>query len=104
MEVAGDQNSRFTFDPYSADFPVWSPDGSRIVFATARDGPLNLYQKRAAAGNKRRTPSQSRRVQTPNRLVSRWELYSVLQQERSQRIRTGTFGSCLSPGTGDRTA
>lgn len=51
MEVAGDRSSRFTFDPYSADFPVWSPDGSRIVFATARDGPFNLYQKRAAGGN-----------------------------------------------------
>ena len=51
MEVAGDRSSRFTFDPYSADLPVWSPDGSRIVFATARDGPFNLYQKRAAGGN-----------------------------------------------------
>jgi eukaryotic-like serine/threonine-protein kinase len=51
MEVAGDRSSRFTFDPYSADFPVWSPDGSRIVFGTARDGAFNLYQKRAAGGN-----------------------------------------------------
>jgi len=37
--------SRFTFDPARNISPVWSPDGSRIVFASNRDGPMNLYQK-----------------------------------------------------------
>ena len=50
VEVTNGQSSRFTFDPSSADFPVWSPDGSRIVFATARDGPFNLYQKNVNGG------------------------------------------------------
>ena len=27
--------------------PVWSPDGSHIIFCSNRDGPYNLYQKRA---------------------------------------------------------
>ena len=27
--------------------PVWSPDGSRIIFSSNRDGPFNLYQKPA---------------------------------------------------------
>jgi len=36
---------RFTFDPATETNPLWSPDGSRIVFSSNRDGPLNLYQK-----------------------------------------------------------
>jgi dipeptidyl aminopeptidase/acylaminoacyl peptidase len=37
--------SRFTFDPAIDDHPIWSPDGSRIVFSSWRKGSLNLYQK-----------------------------------------------------------
>lgn len=37
--------SRFTFDP-AADFaPVWSPDGTRIVFSSNRTGRVSLFQK-----------------------------------------------------------
>jgi Tol biopolymer transport system component len=37
--------SRFTFDP-AADFaPVWSPDGTRIVFSSNRAGQVSLFQK-----------------------------------------------------------
>ncbi|MGH8772150.1 MAG: TolB family protein, partial [Burkholderiales bacterium] len=44
--------TRFTFDPASDLSPIWSPDGSRILFASERDGPPNLYQKAASgAGN-----------------------------------------------------
>ena len=39
--------SQFTFHP-AADFdPLWSPDGSRIVFSSNRRGVLDLYHKRA---------------------------------------------------------
>ncbi len=37
--------TRFTFGSASDTTPVWSPDGSRIVFSSNRDGPYNLYQK-----------------------------------------------------------
>ena len=37
--------TRFTFDPAVHYFPVWSPDGTRIAFASSRRGPLNLYVK-----------------------------------------------------------
>jgi hypothetical protein len=47
MGVAHGVPSRFTFDPGNDIFPVWSPDSSRILFASDRGGVLDLYQKRA---------------------------------------------------------
>ena len=44
--------TRFTFDPSTELFPVWSPDGSRIVFASDREGPRHLYVKNANGAGK----------------------------------------------------
>lgn len=45
-------NTRFTTGSGPDTSPVWSPDGSRIVFASARKGPFDLYQKPASgSGN-----------------------------------------------------
>jgi serine/threonine protein kinase len=37
--------SRFTFDGAADSFPIWSPDGSRIIFCSNRKGSFDLYQK-----------------------------------------------------------
>jgi serine/threonine protein kinase/Tol biopolymer transport system component len=47
-ELARSVQTRFTFDPAADVFPVWSPDGSRIVFASARKGHNDLYVKDAS--------------------------------------------------------
>jgi serine/threonine protein kinase len=47
LELGKDLPSRFTFGPANNWLPIWSPDGSRIVFASNRDGPIDLYQKSA---------------------------------------------------------
>jgi Tol biopolymer transport system component/DNA-binding winged helix-turn-helix (wHTH) protein len=44
LNLARGDASRVTFD-FAAVRPVWSPDGSRIAFASNREGALNLYQK-----------------------------------------------------------
>jgi dipeptidyl aminopeptidase/acylaminoacyl peptidase len=38
---------QFTFDDSHNIAPAWSPDGTRIVFASDRGGEFNLYEKRA---------------------------------------------------------
>jgi Tol biopolymer transport system component/predicted Ser/Thr protein kinase len=37
--------TRFTFDPADEQGIVWSPDDTRILFASARQGTYDLYQK-----------------------------------------------------------
>ncbi len=46
----GERTNRVTFDPASSDFPVWTPDGASIVFASARPSAPGLYQKPADGG------------------------------------------------------
>jgi Tol biopolymer transport system component/DNA-binding winged helix-turn-helix (wHTH) protein len=52
VDIARSAISRFTFDPASAWVPAWSPDGSRVLFVSERDGTSDLYQKAATAGAK----------------------------------------------------
>ena len=44
-EVDRGVNTRFTFDPAVEWNPVWSPDGSRVVFASNRKVHHDLYEK-----------------------------------------------------------
>jgi Tol biopolymer transport system component len=37
--------SRLTFHPAVDDYPVWSPDGTSVLFNSTRDGPARMYQK-----------------------------------------------------------
>ena len=37
--------TRFTFDPHIETYPVWSPDGTRIVYASNRAGPFQMFMK-----------------------------------------------------------
>jgi Tol biopolymer transport system component len=44
----GPRTTRFTFDPGRDLFPVWSPDGTRIVFQSSRTGIGSLFHKPTA--------------------------------------------------------
>ena len=47
LEAEGGAATRLTFNGWNDIFPVWSPDGTRIAFASDRDGPYNLFVKPA---------------------------------------------------------
>jgi Tol biopolymer transport system component len=52
VDLARGLPSRFTFDAATEDDPVWSPDGSTIVFSSTRNGRFDLYRKvSSGAGN-----------------------------------------------------
>ncbi len=52
--------SRLTFDAGNDFWPVWSPDGQRIAFASDRLGPFRVYTKYASgAGDEVLVPGQS---------------------------------------------
>jgi Tol biopolymer transport system component len=57
--------TRLTFDPSQDGWPIWSPDGSRIVFASSRNGVSNLFWRAAdgTGGDVRLTTSPN--VQLP---------------------------------------
>jgi Tol biopolymer transport system component len=56
LELSRGVQSRFTFDPGADIFPVWSPDGARIAYASDRMGVGDIYEKPVAEGEKGEPP------------------------------------------------
>jgi serine/threonine protein kinase/Tol biopolymer transport system component len=48
VDLSRGTSSRFTLGASDAVFGTWSPDGSRIIFASSRSGIYDLYQKQAS--------------------------------------------------------
>ncbi|NOT25543.1 MAG: protein kinase [Acidobacteria bacterium] len=45
-DVAGGFGTRLTFDPDNNSAPVWTPDGTRIIFSALQNGVQRLQQRR----------------------------------------------------------
>jgi eukaryotic-like serine/threonine-protein kinase len=48
-DADGEQGERLTFDPADEFAPVWSPDGTRLLFSAAADGAVNLLIKNVSS-------------------------------------------------------
>jgi serine/threonine protein kinase len=62
MDLNGGGASRFTFDPNDDVNPIWLPDGSRIVWASNREGPYKLFIKPASGVGQDQAWSPSSRL------------------------------------------
>ncbi len=62
----GTRTNRFTFDAALDRWPVWSPDGSRIVFDSNRKGPRDLYQKPSSGAGEEELLVESAQIKVAN--------------------------------------
>ncbi|MCB9466213.1 MAG: serine/threonine-protein kinase [Candidatus Eisenbacteria bacterium] len=53
LDAARGLPTRFTFDPSSDEFAVWSPDSKQIAFSSDRSGSWAIYVKSVAGGEAR---------------------------------------------------
>ena len=97
FDVARGVGSRLTFDPSIEEHPVWSPDGSSIIFGSNRDGVGDVYRKNLAAGGVDELLWKSEYWKRPQDWS--WDGGFVLCEVQSPRTRVDIW---LLPLTGDK--
>jgi Tol biopolymer transport system component len=65
LELSRGITSRFTSDPAYEWLPVWSPDGSRIVFNSNRKGSMDLYLKALSGAGREEVLLESNTLKVP---------------------------------------
>jgi Tol biopolymer transport system component len=87
----------FTFDPSEDAAPMWSPDGSRIVFASAKLGPYNLFQKTASGAANEELLQKSNYFNFPSDWSPDGQV--ILYEELNPKTRTDLW---ILPMSGER--
>jgi Tol biopolymer transport system component len=59
FDLARHTRSRFTFDPPNETYPLWSPDGRRIIFGSYRDSRWGIFSRALASSGADETLLQS---------------------------------------------
>ena len=85
----------FTFTPSVQ--PIWSPDGSRVLFASSQNGPYDLYEKAASGAGTEQVVFSSADTKTP----TDWSADGRLVLYQSLNEKTGSDLWAL-PLVGDR--
>jgi len=90
LEVATGVTTRFTSDPGWDAFPIWSPNGSRIIFTSNRGGVYDLYEKAANGAGEEKLLYQSSEGKGPTSWShdGRYLLYYSLGQPTHLRLLT----------------
>ncbi len=95
-DAAGNAPTRLTSDPADEKYPVWSPDGQRLLFRSDRRGPPDVYTV-PAGGGAAKPLLELAGVETPEDVSSDGD--SLLYTEADRR--TG-FDIWILPLSGDR--
>jgi Tol biopolymer transport system component len=97
IDIARNTPTRFTFGPAWDFCPVWSPDGSRIVFTSGRTGPADLYVKPASGSSNEESLLKTSTFKFPTDWSSDGKL--ILYPEMNAKSRNDIW---ILPLEGDR--
>lgn len=97
LDLTRGTKTRFTFDPGIDNAPLWSPDGSRLVFQSNRTSLFDLYQKSSSGVGQEEMLWKSDHSKTPDD----WSSDGRLLLYRDDDPQTGTDLWVL-PMTGDK--
>jgi Tol biopolymer transport system component len=101
FDVARGIRSRFTFDPGIERVPIFSPDGSRILFSAGRTGSVWELRQKASSGAAADEPLLA--MPGTNLIAESWSrdgrflLYSAVRSQEGS-----TFDAWVLPLVGDR--
>ena len=86
-DFARKTRTRLTFGPASEGSPIWSPDGSRIAFMSARTGGGDLYLKPASGASREQLLVGSNLLKIPTSFSpdGRFVLYEVATGSSARR-------------------
>jgi hypothetical protein len=80
--------TRLTVEPGIDNFPLWSPDGRRLLFSALRGGPRNLYVKQVGGNGSEERITESPHSQFPSDWSrdGRYLLYTELHAKTASDI------------------
>jgi Tol biopolymer transport system component len=87
-EFAHASLTRLTFTLGNNWMPVWTSDGAHIVFSSDRNGPFNLYWKRADGSGAEERLTTSAKTQFPTAVSSdgKWLAFTEVDAQRREDI------------------
>ena len=94
VDIARGNSIKVTFRPGRNAFPVWSPDGKRLMFSSLNAGHLDLYLKNADGSGEERLVLQTEQDKRP----TSWSRTDGSCSSRAPIRKPGlTSGSCPIP-------
>jgi eukaryotic-like serine/threonine-protein kinase len=98
-ESSGGLPTRFTSDPALDSQPIWSPDGSRIVFTSYRRGHADLFEKSASGAGSEAAIIVSEETKSPNDWSAdgRFILYGSLRSQTNFELWVLPVGGARQP-------
>ena len=96
-DFASETLTRLTFAPGLDNYPVWTPDGRRVAFASDRDGTFDLYWKAADGTGAVERLNESKNALRPYAFTPDGRQLVFLEIDEEQRRNLGVLSLEGSP-------